>query len=325
VSPSGNWEGHTILNRNREPALRGAADEAVLARCRAVLFEARTQRVPPGRDDKILADWNGLMIAALVEAGGCFARVDWIAAAARAFDFVAGAMVTDGRLAHSYRLGRAQHAATLDDHANLAKAALALHEATGAPRYLEHATAAIDALDRHYRDAAAGGYFLTADDTPGLIARTKTVADNPTPAGNATIAAVLVKLHLLTGEDRYRARADEVFAAFSGELARNMFPLATLMNAAELQARAIQVVIVGRRDEAATQALLGAVHRACLPTRVLAVVEDGAALPAGHPAHAKTRIDGQPAAYVCVGPTCELPIGDPAALAARLAARAREA
>ena len=325
VTPGGNWEGHTILNRNRDPALRGPADEAVLARCRGVLFDARAKRVPPGRDDKILADWNGLTIAALVEAGACFERADWIAAAVRAFDFVVGALVIDGRLAHSYRLGRAQHAATLDDHANLAKAALALHEATGAPRYLAHAATTIETLDRHYWDAAAGGYFLTADDATGLIARTKTAADNPTPAGNATIAAVLVKLHLLTGEERYRARADQVLAAFSGELARNLFPLATLMNAAELQARPIQVVIVGRRAEPATQALLGAARQACLPTRVLAVVEDGGALPAGHPAHGKARVGGQPAAYVCVGPTCELPVSDPTALAERLAQRAREA
>jgi uncharacterized protein YyaL (SSP411 family) len=319
VEPGGNWEGHTILNRNRDPALRDDATEATLARCRGVLLGARAKRVPPGRDDKILADWNGQMIAALAEAGACFERADWIAAAARAFDFIAAAMTIDGRLAHSYRLGRAQHAATLDDYANLADAALALHEATGAARYLEHATAAIDRLDAHYWDAAEGGYFLTADDTTGLIARTKTAGDNATPAGNAVIAAVLVKLHLLTGEARFRTRADQVLAAFAGEPGRNIFPLATLLNAAELAAGAVQIVIVGRRDEPATRALLRAVNQACMPTRVLAVVEDGAALPAAHPAHGKTRVAGAPAAYVCLGPTCELPVTDPAALAARLA------
>jgi uncharacterized protein YyaL (SSP411 family) len=319
VRPDGNWEGHTILNRNRDPELRDAADEAVLARGRAVLLAARAKRVPPARDDKILADWNGLLIAALAEAGACFERADWIAAAERAFAFIARAMIIDGRLAHSYRLGRAQHAATLDDDANLAKAALALLEATGTPRYLDHAIAAVERLDRHYWDATGGGYFLTADDTGGLIARTKTAGDNATPAGNSVIAAVLAKLHLLTGETRYRDRADQVIAAFSGELTRNFFPLATLMNAAELQARAIQIVIVGTRDEPAVRALLRAVNQECLPTRVLAVVEDGAALPAAHPAHGKTRVAGQPAAYLCIGPSCSLPLTDPALLTARLA------
>jgi uncharacterized protein len=318
VRPAGNWEGHTILNRNRAPELRDAADEAVLARCRAVLFDARAKRVPPGRDDKILADWNGLMIAALAHAGTVFERAEWIAAATRAFDFITTAMVIDGRLRHSYRLGRAQHAATLDDYANLARAALALFEATGERRFLEHAAGTIDVLDRHYWDASGGGYFFSADDTTGLITRTKTASDNPVPAGNGTIVAVLTTLDTLTGEARYRARADAVIAAFSGELERNFFPLSTLLNAAELAARPVQIVVVGRRDEPATQALLRATRRSGLATRVLTQVEDGAALPAGHPAHGKTRVDGRPAAYVCIGPTCTLPLTDPAALAAEL-------
>src|SRR5581483_8411803 len=111
------------------------------------------------------------------------------------------------------------------------KAALALHEATGAPHYLDHAIAAIETLDRHYWDADGGGYFLTADDASGLIARTKTAGDNATPSGNGMIAAVLARLHLLTGETAYRARAEQVIGAFSGDLGRNFFPLAGLMNA----------------------------------------------------------------------------------------------
>ncbi|HUA53374.1 MAG TPA: thioredoxin domain-containing protein [Candidatus Sulfotelmatobacter sp.] len=318
VRPEGNWEGHTILNRNRAPELRGPDDEALLARCRAVLFETRARRVPPGRDDKILADWNGLMIAALARAGACFERPGWIAAATRAFDFVTTAMVADGRLKHSYRLGRAQHAATLDDYANLARAALALHEATGEPRFVDHATGALAVLDRHYWDAAGGGYFFSADDTTGLITRTKTASDNAVPSGNGTVVGVLARLHLLTGDARWRERADQVIAAFSGELGRNFFPLSTLLNNAELLARGVQVVVVGRRDEAAVQALLRAARRSGLATQILTVIEDGAALPAGHPAHGKTRVDGRPAAYVCVGPTCTLPLTEPDALAAAL-------
>jgi uncharacterized protein YyaL (SSP411 family) len=318
VRRGGNWEGHAILNRNRAPELRDQADEAVLARCRAILFDARAKRVPPGRDDKILADWNGLMIAALANAAAAFERPAWIVAAARAFEFITTAMIAGGRLKHSYRLGRAQHAATVDDYANLARAALALHEATGERRYIDHAARAIDTLDRHYWDAAGGGYFFSADDTTGLITRTKTASDNAVPAGNGTLVAVLAKLHLLTGETRYRERAEAIVAAFSGELERNFFPLSTLLNAAEFLAHAVQIVIVGQRDEAATQALLRAATRSGLATRVLAVIDDGTALPAGHPAHGKTRVDRQPAAYVCIGPTCTLPLTEPAALAAAL-------
>ena len=318
VRSEGNWEGHTILNRNRVPALRDAADEAVLARCRTRLFEARAKRVPPGRDDKILADWNGLMIAALARAGACFERPEWIAAAVRAFDFVTTAMTAGGRLKHSYRLGRAQHAATLDDYANLARAALALHEATGETRFVDYATDTLVVLDRHYWDAAGGGFFFSADDTPGLITRTKTAGDNAVPSGNGTLVGVLARLHFLTGEARFRERADQLVAAFSGELGRNFFPLSTLLNAAELLARAVQIVVVGRRDEPAAVGLLRAARRSGGATQVLAVVEDGATLPAAHPAHGKTRVGGRPAAYVCVGPTCTLPITEPDALAAAL-------
>ncbi|MBI3513521.1 MAG: thioredoxin domain-containing protein [Proteobacteria bacterium] len=318
VRPGGNWEGHTILNRTGAPELRDAADEAVLARCRAVLFETRAKRVPPGRDDKILVDWNGLMIAALANAGACFERPEWIAAAARAFDFITTAMTSGGRLQHSYRLGRAQHAATLDDYANLARAALALHEATDQIGYLAHATGVFDVLDKHYWDAAGGGYFFSADDTTGLITRTKTASDNPVPAGNGTLVAVLVKLHLLTGAARHRARADAIVAAFSGELGRNFFPLSTLLNSAEFLGRPVQAVIVGGSTEPATRALQRAVLLSGVPTRVLSVVEDGAALPPDHPAHGKTRVDGRSAAYVCIGPTCSLPLTDPGALTARL-------
>jgi uncharacterized protein YyaL (SSP411 family) len=318
VRPEGNWEGHTILHRNHSPEGRDAAAEAVLARCRAVLFAARAKRVPPGRDDKILVDWNGLMIAALANAGACFEQPAWIAAAARAFDFITTALTVDGRLRHSYRLGRAQHAATLDDYANLARAALALGEATGEARYLAHAIGVFDVLDRHYWDAAGGGYFYSADDTTGLITRTKTASDNPVPAGNGTLVAVLAKLHALTGAARWRERADAVVAAFSGELARNFFPLSTFLNAAELLARPVQAVVVGRRAEPATLALARAVSLSGVATRVLAVVEDGAALPVDHPAHGKTRVDGRPAAYVCIGPTCSLPVTDPDALIAAL-------
>ncbi len=318
VRSGGNWEGHTILNRNRKPELRADDDEALLARCRATLLAARATRLPTGRDDKILADWNALMIAALANAGAAFERPEWIGAAAHAFAFITTAMIEGGRLRHSYRRGRAQHASTVDDYANLARAALALHEATGEPRYIDHATRALDTLDHHYWDAAGGGYFFAAHDTTGLITRTKTASDNAVPAGNGTVVAVLAKLHLLTGEPRYRERAEAVAAAFSGELERNFFPLSTLLNAAELLTGAVQVVIVGRRDEVATQDLARAARRSGLATQVLSVIDDGAALPAGHPAHGKTRVDGQPAAYVCVGPICTLPLTDPAALAAAL-------
>jgi uncharacterized protein YyaL (SSP411 family) len=226
-----------------------------------------------------------------------------------------------GRLLHSFRDGRARHPATLDDYADLCRAALALHEATGEAPYLEQALAWIAVLDRHYWDGAGGGYFLTADDTPGLIARSKTANDAAVPAGNGTVAGVFARLYFLTGDAAHRERAEAILRAFSGELERNIFPLATLINSAELLERGLQIVIRGRRGAADTAALLRAVHGASLPNRVLSVVPPEQALPGDHLAAGKGMIGDRATVYLCEGPVCSLPITDPDALGRTLAER----
>ena len=156
--------------------------------------------------------------------------------------------VGDGRLLHSWRGGRARHPANVDDYANLCRAALALHEATGDETFLSQARDWIAVLDRHYWDEAGGGYFFAAKDTEGLIARAKTAADSAVPAGNGTLVGVLTRLAILTGEEAYRRRAEAIVETFSGEVARNFFPLATLLNNVELLEKPLQIVIVGERE-----------------------------------------------------------------------------
>ena len=320
VTARGNWEGKTILNRSAAPAEAEAAIEARLAAGREILLQARNERVWPGWDDKVLADWNGLTITALAEAATALGEPAWLTAAQTAFDFVVSEMTRDGRLHHAWRHGRLKHPATLDDYANMAEAALALQQATGETRYLDHAEAWVALLERHYWDPDNGGYFLTADDTPGLIVRTKTAADNAVPSGNGTMLAVLARLFYLTGKTAYRERAEALAGAFSGELHRNFFPLATLLNGAELLMSAVQVAIIGQRGSAETEALIRAATGLCLPNRVFQVIAPDAPLPAGHPAAGKTQHDGRPTAYVCHGPACSLPLTDPAALTAALTA-----
>ena len=260
------------------------------------------------------------MIAALAEAGLAFDRADWISLASRAFAFIREKMTgSDGRLNHSWREGRARHPATVDDYANLCRAALALHEATGEPAYFAQAQAWIAVLDRHYWDNAGGGYFFAADDTTDLIARAKTASDSAVPAGNGTLVGVLTQLDLLTGDDGYRRRAEAILGTFSGELGRNFFPLATLINNAELAERPVQIVLVGEPGDAAFAALWRAVYQVSLPNRVVATVKPGEALPSGHPAAGKGLVAGRPAAYVCEGPVCSLPLTEPQALTAALA------
>ena len=315
VTAGGNWEGHTILNRLANPALADAATEAALARCRDLLLQARAPRVRPGLDDKVLADWNGLMIAALAEAGLAFERAEWIALADRAFAFVAREMTgPDGRLRHSWRVGRARHPASVDDYANLCRAALALYEATSQGAYLAQARDWVAVLDRHYRDDAGAGYFFSADDTQDLIARVKTAHDAAVPSGNGTMVGVLTRLALLSGEDAYRRHAEAIVAAFAGELGRNFFPLATLINNAELALQPVQIVIVGEPDDPPAAALRRVVYSLSLPNRVVQAVSPGDALPPDHPASGKGLVGGRAAAYVCVGPVCSLPLTEPQAL-----------
>ena len=319
VTPAGNWEGHNILNRIANPDLRDDATEARLAAGRAALFTMREKRVRPGWDDKVLADWNGLMVAALANAAQVFEQPSWLAAAVDAFAFVTGSLVSDSRLRHSWRDGRAKHPATLDDHAQLCRAALALHEATGDGRYLRQAQEWVDLLDRHYWDKGGAGYFFAADDTADIIVRTKNAADNATPSGNGALVGVLGRLFYLTGEDRYRQRADQAIAAFSGELNRSFFSLATLLNSNDLLQTAQQIVIIGPRAAADTRALAAAVFGRSLPNRILSIIAPAERLPDQHPAAGKTQANGQATAYVCRGATCSLPITAPAGLSQALA------
>ena len=336
AAADGNWEGKIILNRSQRPMLGDAVHEAMLERCRAVLLEARAGRPRPGLDDKVLADWNGYMIHALALAGAIMDRPAWIGLAAGAFDFVLDEMTLNedpggegsggedsgrGRLVHSWRNGKAAHPATAEDYASLIRAALTLFEATGEARYIDRARRWTEAIDRHFLDPANGGYYLAADDVPGLLVRAKSVQDNATPSSNGLMVHNLVRLGLLAGETALLDRADALVKAFSGELNRNALAAPLLVSGARLLETALQTVIVGPADAPETQALVRAAWQAPAPARVFRRIDPQDRLPDGHPAQGKGLAEGRPAAYVCQGMTCSLPITEPAALAERLTQR----
>ncbi|MFZ1071486.1 MAG: thioredoxin domain-containing protein, partial [Methyloceanibacter sp.] len=229
VTAGGNFEGHNILNRLGSIALRDADTESRLAAMRTKLLERRALRVRPGFDDKVLADWNGLMIAALANAADAFERVDWLEAAERAFDFICTRMNVNGRLLHAYRNGEAKAPATSNDYANMIKAALALANVTGNPDYIEHAKAWAGVLDQHYWSENLGGYYFTADDTSDLIVRPFSGQDEATPNANGTMVSNLVALYLWTGEERYRQRADSILRGFAGAMTANVLAHAGLL------------------------------------------------------------------------------------------------
>ena len=314
VTPEGNFEGHNILNRlNRLP--RSVDDESRLAALREKLLAVRGRRIRPGLDDKVLADWNGLMIAALANAGALLGEPSWIEMAERAFNFIAASMTRGDRLGHSWRDSRLVFPGMSSDYAAMIRAAIALLQATGRIIFLERAIAWSDALERHHADPDQGGYFLTADDAEGLIVRLALTRDDATPNPNAVMAQNLVRLALVAGDENYRARADRLFDGILPAAAENLFSHAALLNALDLRLRQREIVATGERTEEFAQAALK------LPflDRTLLRAAAAALLPAGHPAREKVAAAPQEgAAFVCIGETCSLPITDPNRLAAAL-------
>jgi uncharacterized protein len=307
VTDAGNWEGHTILNRLRNPDLLSPTEEAALAGMRSKLLERRAGRIRPGWDDKVLADWNGLMIAALAHAARVFERPDWLKAATTAFDFVCKRMETDGRLAHSYRAGQAKVQGNASDYANMIWAALRLYQATNAPATLATAERWCATLEAHFWVADAGGYAFPADDTADVIVRMRGAHDDATPNANAVMISNLAALHLLTGNPAYLERAQAIPSAFAADLAKN--PLGhcgLLAGCFDLIAPQHVVVIQTAETEASTQ-LARAMLGLSLPGAVQQVLP-AAAVPITGPLAGKTAVEDKPTAYACLGPTCSMPV-----------------
>jgi len=316
VSGEGNFEGHNILNRLKAPA-RSDDDEARLAPLRAKLLAARERRVRPGLDDKVLADWNGLMIAALAYAGTCLGEHAWLEMAARAFLFVNGHLTRGDRLGHSWRDGRLLFPGLASDHAAMVRAALALHEATGEHDYLERAIEWQAALDRHYANRETGGYFLTADDAEGLVVRPSATNDDAVANPNALIAQNLVRLGALSGQHAWRAQADRLFDGLLPLAADNLFGHISLLNALDFRLRAAEIVITGS-GPAAEQMIATALRLPFLDRLVVRAKAE--TLPPSHPAQDKIKAAAAPAAFVCLEERCSLPVTSADQIAATIEA-----
>jgi uncharacterized protein len=312
VSPEGNFEGHNIINMLSNLP-RSKDDDAKLAMLRSLLHEERSKRIRPGLDDKVLADWNGLMIAALANAGTLFSEPTWVEQAARAFRFIAQSMTRGDRLGHSWRDGRLLFPGLASDFACMIKAALALFEATGDPAFLERAVAWQRALDRHYGNAEIGGYYLTADDAEGLVVRPHSIMDDATPNPNAVTAQNLVRLAALTGDDTWRSATDRLFDRLIPIAAENLFGHMALLNALDFRLRPTEIVVTGTGERA--DALVQAALKVPSLTRTVLRARSADALPASHPAQPKVAAAHEPAAFLCVGTTCSLPIVSASAIA----------
>jgi len=310
ITEAGNFEGRSIPNRLNDDFPLGTDTEAALTECRRVLLEARDNRIRPGRDDKVLADWNALMIAALARAATVFDRPDWLERATAAYRFVADSMTKDGRLGHAYRDGKLTWPGFSSDYAAMILAALALFDATQDTAYRDDAARFADTLE-HWHLGRDGSYSLAASDAEDVTIRMRSGVDEATANPNGLAVAGLVRLYHLTGEDRFLKRADRLLMSLAPDAAQNPVGHASLLSALALRAEGLQIVIIGKADDSGTKALVSAANAIPDPNRSLLLLDPDEALPPGHPATGKTRIGDAATAFVCRGDTCSLPVTDP--------------
>jgi uncharacterized protein len=345
VTPGGNFEGRTILNRIHARGQGGVelSRPAGIEAARARLFAAREQRVRPGLDDKVLSEWNGLMLAALAEAAAATGRRDWLDAAVGTGEFLLRSLRRDdGRWLRSWQAdggprhpeaeraseagaraarsdaaragstgarsgaGRRPILAYAADHAALVDAFVRLSEATGEARWIDAARSTADALLDLFWDDERGGLFTTGSDAERLVARNKDLMDNATPSANSLAAVALLRLAALTGEERYRDRAEQILRLAGSLATQHPTAFGHLLTAVDLAAHGIdEVVVAGERRD-----LVDVVQRRFLPGAVLAWGER-------YPSPLwEGRDDGR--AYVCRNYACQLPAEDPEALAVQL-------
>ncbi|MFI9270603.1 thioredoxin domain-containing protein [Kitasatospora sp. NPDC052896] len=323
VTEHGSFEhGSSVLQLLHEPD-----DPAAYQRVRTQLLAARAERPAPARDDKVVAAWNGLAIAALAETGALLDRPDLVEAAARAADLLLSVHLTEtGRLLRTSRDGRpGPNAGVLEDYADTAEGFLALYAVTGEESWLELAGGLLDLVLKHFTDEASGSLYDTADDAEELIRRPQDPTDNATPSGWTAAAQALLTYSAYTGSARHRTAAERalgVVGALAGQAPR--FIGWGLAAAEALADGPREVAVVGPAGDPRTAAL----HRAALSgTAPGAVVALGEPTRPGEPARVplltdRPLLDGAPAGYVCRHFACEAPTADPAELARRLGAHA---
>jgi hypothetical protein len=325
VTKDGNWEGHNILNVPRPMAivakLHGLALDDVerrLATARKKLFEARSKRVQPHLDDKVLASWNGLMIGSMARGYRILGQDKYRDAAVRAAEFVLREMVAEGRLLRTYRRGRAHTPGYLDDYAFMVEGLLNLYETTFEIRWLDQAAALNEQVLKHFRDDLNGGFFFTADDGEQLLVRAKDANDGAIPSGNSVQLMNLLRLAVLLDRKDLAAEADRLVGAFGEQLRQMPYRSERLLAALDFyHRRPREVAFVARKaDVAKLEALINTAWQTYVPNAVFARLipdaGDAAATARKVPLLVgKKPLDGGPAAYVCKDYTCQAPTNDP--------------
>ncbi len=310
VQNDGNWEGKVILNRLHAMDLLEPAMEKTLQANRETLFELRETRNRPERDDKILTDWNGLMIASIANCALVFGKPKWLELAVTAYQGVKHALYNKSKFHQSHRAGQTRHPATADGYANMIRAALSLLESTQNQQYLQDAKQWTANLNHSFWNEAQGGYFYTGADCTDLIRRSYSANDEAIPNANATMMSNLSKLYALTGDQTYRDQAAKTIEAFTPQIMASGIAHAGALNGFEDVAELTQIVIVGNQENPEYESMMQAVLSLSIPNRQLISIGKNAELDKSHPAYGK-KSEATATVYICKGQTCTLPITNP--------------
>jgi uncharacterized protein YyaL (SSP411 family) len=323
VTTDGNWEGSNVLNLAKPAAefyeeLGTEPDELAsrLARARELLLEARNQRVHPGLDDKVLTDWNGLMIAAMAKAYRVLGDDRFLESARRAATFLLETLIVDDRLLHGYRAGRSRLLGYIDDYANLAWGLIELFEATFEMEWLVRARWVTDRMIELFWDDAAAGFFFTGSDHEQLIARMRPGHDGATPSGNAVAANILLRLQTLTGEESYRRRAVDLLRAFQQQMQRTPSNFAHMLAAVDYYLRAPrEIALVGPAASPELSATLRTLWGQFRPHDLIVAIDpeidDVQRVAVELPLlSGKEMVDNRPTFYVCENYACQAPTHD---------------
>jgi uncharacterized protein YyaL (SSP411 family) len=310
-----NFEGKNIL------FVAGDPDPERIAGIRRALSEARERRVHPGRDDKVLASWNGLACRAFAEAGRALGREDYVAVAARNADFLLRAMRNrEGRLLRTWKAGDAKLKGYLEDHAMVARALVDVYEATFDRRWLDEARGLANEILRLFWDDAIGGFYDTGSDHEPLIVRPRNLFDNAVPCGSSVAIEALLRLATLTGEERYASRATAALRPMADLMARHPGGVGRFLCALDFHLGPVAEVALVWPPHGDPQPLVSTVFHRYLPNRVVAgaVVANGPVASDLPLLRGRSAIEGRATAYVCRNYTCELPVTDAEALARQL-------
>jgi len=313
VTEEGNFEEKNILNVPREPELFCKLEgisvqdlESKVEAARKKLYAAREKRVKPGRDEKVLTDWNGLMLRAFAEAAAHFDRSDYRSVAESNADFILTTMWDGARLLHSFKDGRARFNAYLDDYANLEDGLFALYELTLDSKWLNAAMQIADRMIELFWDSEDGGFYFTGKDHESLITRSKDFFDNATPSGNCVAADVLLRIAAVMDRVDYREKAEEILDAAAGLLKQYASGFGRMLAAVDFYVGpSKEIALVGNPDP-----FLPVLRKRYLPRAVVAAT--------GPLLRDRPQLDGKPTAYVCENFTCKQPVTDAAAFEEQL-------